>query len=117
MPSNSWFQFDLEGSKELDRMLRSMPASVEKTQLKAGLRKNARPILKDMKKGAGEFSQELAGSIKIRTMTGVRVPAALSIGPDMDHWWGYLVEYGATRRLFTNPEDQRTEDYITGRFG
>ena len=30
---------------------------------------------------------------------------------------GYLVEYGATRRLFTNPEDQRTEDYITGRFG
>jgi phosphate transport system ATP-binding protein len=30
---------------------------------------------------------------------------------------GYLVEYGSTRKIFTNPEDERTEDYITGRFG
>ena len=30
---------------------------------------------------------------------------------------GQLVEYGPTRELFTNPRDQRTEDYITGRFG
>jgi phosphate transport system ATP-binding protein len=30
---------------------------------------------------------------------------------------GYLVEYGDTKELFTNPKDQRTEDYITGRFG
>jgi phosphate transport system ATP-binding protein len=30
---------------------------------------------------------------------------------------GYLVEYGLTKELFTNPSDKRTEDYITGRFG
>ncbi len=30
---------------------------------------------------------------------------------------GTLVEYGPTARLFTNPKDKRTEDYITGRFG
>jgi phosphate transport system ATP-binding protein len=30
---------------------------------------------------------------------------------------GHLVEYGATKQLFTNPKDKRTEDYITGRFG
>ncbi len=30
---------------------------------------------------------------------------------------GALVEMGATSRIFTNPEDSRTEDYITGRFG
>jgi phosphate transport system ATP-binding protein len=30
---------------------------------------------------------------------------------------GILVEYGRTAELFTNPKDQRTEDYITGRFG
>ena len=30
---------------------------------------------------------------------------------------GYLVEYGPTDDLFTNPQDKRTEDYITGRFG
>lgn len=30
---------------------------------------------------------------------------------------GVLVEYDKTAKLFTNPKDQRTEDYITGRFG
>jgi phosphate transport system ATP-binding protein len=30
---------------------------------------------------------------------------------------GELIEYGDTRKLFTNPGDQRTEDYISGRFG
>ena len=30
---------------------------------------------------------------------------------------GILVEEGATSDMFTNPRDQRTEDYITGRFG
>ena len=30
---------------------------------------------------------------------------------------GDLVEYAPTKRLFSMPEDQRTEDYVTGRFG
>jgi len=30
---------------------------------------------------------------------------------------GRLVEFDATDKLFTNPSDKRTEDYITGRFG
>lgn len=30
---------------------------------------------------------------------------------------GDLVEYGDTDKIFSNPEDKRTEDYITGRFG
>jgi phosphate transport system ATP-binding protein len=30
---------------------------------------------------------------------------------------GYLVETDQTDKIFTNPHDQRTEDYITGRFG
>ena len=30
---------------------------------------------------------------------------------------GYLVEYSPTDMLFTNPKEQQTEDYITGRFG
>lgn len=28
-----------------------------------------------------------------------------------------LIEYNKTRKIFTNPQDKRTEDYITGRFG
>ncbi|HMC37972.1 MAG TPA: phosphate ABC transporter ATP-binding protein PstB [Actinomycetota bacterium] len=30
---------------------------------------------------------------------------------------GHVVEYGPTERIFTNPSDKRTEDYVTGRFG
>lgn len=30
---------------------------------------------------------------------------------------GILVEEGETGQMFTNPEDERTQDYVTGRFG
>ncbi len=30
---------------------------------------------------------------------------------------GHLVEYAPTNKLFTNPDEKATEDYITGRFG
>jgi phosphate transport system ATP-binding protein len=30
---------------------------------------------------------------------------------------GKMVEFDSTDRIFTNPKDKRTEDYITGRFG
>ena len=30
---------------------------------------------------------------------------------------GELVEYGETRKIFTNPEKESTQNYITGRFG
>jgi phosphate transport system ATP-binding protein len=31
--------------------------------------------------------------------------------------YGVLVEYDDTEKVFTSPADQRTEDYVTGRFG
>jgi len=30
---------------------------------------------------------------------------------------GELIEFGDTEQMFSVPKDQRTEDYITGRFG
>lgn len=30
---------------------------------------------------------------------------------------GTVIEYDDTKRIFTNPKDKRTEDYVTGRFG
>jgi len=30
---------------------------------------------------------------------------------------GIMVEFSDTKQLFTRPREQRTEDYITGRFG
>jgi phosphate transport system ATP-binding protein len=30
---------------------------------------------------------------------------------------GDLIEFGATKNIFTRPQNKRTENYITGRFG
>ena len=40
--------------------------------------------------------------------------AFLTVGTDRA---GFLVEHSNTRQIFTNPTDERTEAYITGRFG
>lgn len=32
-------------------------------------------------------------------------------------YMGELIEFGETKKIFTNPEKQQTENYITGRFG
>ncbi|MGZ5362220.1 MAG: phosphate ABC transporter ATP-binding protein PstB [Solirubrobacterales bacterium] len=34
-----------------------------------------------------------------------------------NHRWGELVEYDNTNKIFTNPSDSRTEDYVTGKVG
>jgi phosphate transport system ATP-binding protein len=36
---------------------------------------------------------------------------------DTGHRTGTIVEYNETETIFTNPNDPRTEDYVTGRFG
>jgi len=32
-------------------------------------------------------------------------------------WMGKLAEFNTTKRIFTRPQNQMTEDYITGRAG
>ena len=39
------------------------------------------------------------------------------VSSDNDRRTGQLVEYATTDKIFSVPEDQRTEDYVTGRFG
>jgi phosphate transport system ATP-binding protein len=41
---------------------------------------------------------------------------SVEVGADGDRT-GVLVEYDETTKIFTQPGDQRTEDYVTGRFG
>jgi phosphate transport system ATP-binding protein len=36
---------------------------------------------------------------------------------EQDRRTGVLVEYDRTERIFTNPSEERTENYVTGRFG
>jgi phosphate transport system ATP-binding protein len=39
------------------------------------------------------------------------------VNPESDRRTGVLVEYDRTKRMFSNPSDERTEQYVTGRFG
>jgi phosphate transport system ATP-binding protein len=41
----------------------------------------------------------------------------VELDADETHRHGRLVEYDATETIFTNPSDQRTEDYVTGKVG
>jgi phosphate transport system ATP-binding protein len=36
---------------------------------------------------------------------------------DEKNRWGEIVEYDETEKIFTNPSDKRTEDYVTGKVG
>jgi phosphate transport system ATP-binding protein len=36
---------------------------------------------------------------------------------DEKNRWGEIVEYDDTEKIFTNPSDRRTEDYVTGKVG
>jgi phosphate transport system ATP-binding protein len=42
---------------------------------------------------------------------------SVEVDEEKDHRTGILVEYDETPTIFTKPGDQRTEDYVTGRFG
>ena len=42
---------------------------------------------------------------------------SVEVSDDGKRRHGVLVEYDATARIFTQPADRRTEDYVTGRFG
>jgi phosphate transport system ATP-binding protein len=39
------------------------------------------------------------------------------VNENQDRRTGVLVEFDQTERMFTNPSDERTENYVTGRFG
>src|SRR5215204_4994448 len=41
----------------------------------------------------------------------------VQLDSEEDNRWGQLVEYDETDKIFTNPSDKRTEDYVTGKVG
>jgi phosphate transport system ATP-binding protein len=41
----------------------------------------------------------------------------VELDADEQNRWGRIVEYDETEKIFTNPSDQRTEDYVTGKVG
>jgi len=65
--------------------------------------------------------EELIQELKTRYTIVIVTHNMQQAGRVSDHtgffYLGKLVEFGPTTKIFTNPSEKRTEDYITGRFG
>ncbi|MGD0991698.1 MAG: phosphate ABC transporter ATP-binding protein PstB [Gemmatimonadales bacterium] len=64
-----------------------------------------------------ELIVELKGSYTIVIVTHNMQQAARVSDYTGFFFLGHLVEFGTTQQIFTNPRDERTDAYITGRFG
>ena len=64
-----------------------------------------------------ELMSELSQSYTLVIVTHSMQQAARVSEYTAFMYLGELVEFGETKRIFTHPEKQQTQDYITGRFG
>jgi len=74
-----------------------------------------------------ELMQELKSDYSIVIVTHNMQQAArvsdrtafftVEVNPESDRRTGVLVEFDSTKKMFSNPADERTENYVTGRFG
>src|SRR6201993_2526344 len=64
-----------------------------------------------------ELIEELAADYTIVIVTPNMQQASRASDYTAFMYLGELVEYGATEKIFTAPDNKRTEQYITGRFG
>ena len=64
-----------------------------------------------------ELIDELKGEFTIIMVTHSMQQAARISDQTAFFYMGDLIEFGETGKIFTQPEKQQTEDYITGRFG
>lgn len=64
-----------------------------------------------------ELMLELKNSMTILTVTHNMQQASRISDYTAFMYLGELIEFGDTAQIFTNPRQQKTEDYITGRFG
>jgi phosphate transport system ATP-binding protein len=64
-----------------------------------------------------ELMQELKKNYTIVIVTHNMQQAARASDHTAFLYLGRLIEFGETKKIFSAPKEQQTEDYITGRFG
>src|ERR671934_168101 len=64
-----------------------------------------------------ELIHELKAKYTIVTVTHNMQQAGRVSDYTAFFYLGQLIEFGPTDRIFTNPDDERTEQYVTGKFG
>ncbi len=64
-----------------------------------------------------DWVKESSGELTVIMVTHNMQQAARISDFTAFFYLGKLIEYGSTEELFTSPREERTEKYITGRFG
>ena len=64
-----------------------------------------------------ELLLDLKNEFTILIVTHNMSQAARISDYSMFMYLGNLIEYDKTQKMFTNPSDKRTEEYLTGQFG
>ena len=64
-----------------------------------------------------ELLLDLKNEFTILIVTHNMSQAARISDYSMFMYLGNLIEYDETQKMFTNPSDKRTEEYLTGQFG
>ena len=64
-----------------------------------------------------ELLLDLKNEFTILIVTHNMSQAARISDHSMFMYLGHLIEYDETQKMFTNPSDKRTEEYLTGQFG
>jgi phosphate transport system ATP-binding protein len=64
-----------------------------------------------------DLLQELKGNYSVLIVTHNMQQASRTSDFTAFMYLGYVIEYGPTAKMFTNPHLRETNDYITGRFG
>lgn len=99
------------GGKELDDLLRTLPAKLHKNVNRAGLRAGAKVYLDEVKTRIPKDSGQLAASARITTRArGDDISASVKVG-NFVAWYAHLVEFG------TRPHVIRAKPGGAMRFG
>ena len=100
---------------ELDAKNRA--AKKEADDLRANKNKIAKQIGALMGQGKKEEAEELKKKYTIIIVTHNMQQAARVSDSTAFFYMGEMVEFGDTKKIFTNPDKVETQNYITGRFG
>lgn len=106
--------YDLSGGQQ-QRLCIARAMAVEPTVLLMDEPASARDPISTSK--VEELICELSGKTTVVIVTHSMQQAARVSSRTAFFYLGELVEYGNTKKIFTNPEKEATQNYITGRFG
>lgn len=107
--------FNLVGARDLDRLLQTLPAKVEKNILRASLRAGAVVFLAEVKQRIPAVSGDLRKSARVTTRQGRgQVSASVKVG-NKKAYYAQMVEFGTRPHVISVTDVDRGINRRTGR--